>query len=257
MVQGLRSLMFRVWYWYISKIDSNAEVTFMNYGYDDPSVKVTLDNEDEPNRYSIQLYHRLASAVDLKNKNIVEVGCGRGGGLAYIAKTFSPSNAIGIDLENRAVNFANSHHNGNGLIYKQGDAHKIPLESNSYDVLINVESSHRYLDMNKFLSEVTRVLKHDGYFLYTDFRYPHEMQVLKESIDSLNLSLIDEQLINPNVISALKNDTARRQDLVKRLTPKIFHKTALNFAGVEGSPTYNQILSGDLVYYIYILKKNG
>ncbi|NVO10319.1 MAG: class I SAM-dependent methyltransferase [Bacteroidales bacterium] len=257
MVQSARSLMFRIWYWYISKIDSNAEVTFMNYGYDDPSLKVTLDNEDEPNRYSIQLYHRLASAVDLKDKNIVEVGCGRGGGLAYIAKTFSPSNAIGIDLENRAVNFANNHHNGNGLKYKQGDAQNIPLESNSYDVLLNVESSHRYLDMNKFLSEVTRILKHDGYFLYTDFRYPHEMSALKESLDSMNLTLIEEQRINPNVILALKNDTERRKDLVKRLIPKIFQKTALNFAGVVDSPTYNQILSGDLVYYIYILQKNG
>jgi ubiquinone/menaquinone biosynthesis C-methylase UbiE len=248
--------MFRVWYWYISKIDSNAEVTFMNYGYDDESQKIPLDQEDELNRYSIQLYHRLASAISIQNKDIVEIGCGRGGGLAYITKTFTPSSALGIDLEQRAITFATDHHKNNGLSFKQGDALNIPIEKNSCDILLNVESSHRYLDMNQFLTEVARVLKQNGYFLYTDFRYPHEMPALKESLISMNFKLIEEQRINKQVVLALNNDSDRRKDLVKRLTPKIFHKTALNFAGVVGSPTYNQILRGDLIYYIYIFQKN-
>ena len=248
--------MFRVWYWYISKIDKDAEVTFMNYGYDDASLKIALDQDDESNRYSIQLYHRLASATNLKNKDIVEIGCGRGGWLAYINKTFTPSSALGIDLENKAICFANQHHKLNGLNFKQGDALNIPIESNACDIVLNVESSHRYLDMNRFLSEVTRVLKQNGYFLYTDFRYPHEMPALKESLISMNLKLIEEQIINKQVVSALNNDSERRKDLVKRLIPKIFHKSALNFAGVVNSPTYNQILNGDLIYYIYIFQKN-
>lgn len=254
---SLRSLMFRIWYWYISKVDANAEITFMNYGYDDSSQKVILDQDDEPNRYSIQLYHRLASAVELKNKNIVEIGCGRGGGLAYVTKTFSPLNSLGIDLESRAVDFANKYHKNNGLKFKQGDALNIPVESNAYDVLLNVESSHRYLDMKQFVSEVSRVLKNDGYFLYTDFRYPEEIPELKEILNSSNLKLIEEQQINSHVVAALNYDTERRVNLVKKLTPKIFHKTALNFAGVVDSPTYNQIVSGKLVYFVYIFQKAG
>jgi len=250
--------MFRVWYWYINRIDADNEILFMNYGYDDSTLKVALDQEDEPNRYSIQLYHRLASAVDLKNKDIVEVGCGRGGGLAYIAKTFSPSRALGIDLENRAVKFANKYHNSNnGLSFKQGNAQNMPVESNAYDVVLNVESSHRYLDMNQFLSEVSRVLKHDGYFLYTDFRLPEEIPALKESLNALNLTLIEEQRINDHVVASLNRDTERRKNLIEKLMPRFFHKTALNFAGVVNSVTYKQILSGELVYFVYIFQKNG
>ncbi len=254
---NLRALMFRVWYWYISRIDSDNEVTFMNYGYNDSSQKIKLDHDDEPNRYSIQLYHRLASAVDLKNKDIVEVGCGRGGGLAYVAKTFSPSSALGIDIEPRAVKFASRFHHLNQLRFKQGNALDMPIESNAFDVVINVESSHRYLDINQFLSEVSRVLKHDGYFLYTDFRYPEEIPTLKESLKAFDLKLVEEQQINSNVVSALNYDTERRINLVKKLAPKIFHKSALNFAGVVDSPTYNQIVSGDLVYFVYIFQKDG
>ena len=227
----------------------------MNYGYHDESLKVNLDKEDESNRYSIQLYHRLVNVINLRDKDIVEIGCGRGGGLEYVAKTFTPANALGIDLENRAITFANNHHKRSGLSFKQGDAQNIPLESNSYDVVLNVESSHRYLFFDKFLAEVTRILKKDGYFLYTDFRYPQEMPALVDSLKAMNMTLIEEQRINPQVISALDHDSERRIKLVKKLTPRIFRKTALNFAGVVDSPTYNQILKGDLVYYIYIFQK--
>ncbi len=257
MGQKLRSLMFRVWYWYISRIDADNEIVFMNYGYHDPTHHIDLDHKDESNRYSIQLYHRLASSVDLKNKSIVEVGCGRGGGLSYIAKTFMPAGAVGIDLEKRAVNFANKYHNVEGLSFLQGDAHYLPIESSSYDALINVESSHRYLDFKQFLSEVSRVLKHDGYFLFTDFRSPEDMPEMKKSLESLNLKLIDEQQINKNVIASLIQDSPRREMLVEKLIPGFLKKTALNFAGVVDSVTYNQILSGELVYFVYIFQKNG
>jgi len=255
MVRIFRSLMFRVWYWYISKIDADNEVVFMNYGYEDPSEKIRLDAEDESNRYSIQLYHRLASAVDLKNKTIVEVGCGRGGGLSYITKTFSPSKALGIDLEKKAVDFASKYHTEKGLSFKQGDAHSLPVESNSCDALLNVESSHRYSNFNQFLSEVSRVLKHDGYFLYTDFRFPHEMPALKESLKAQNLKLIEEQEINSNVITALQLDTLRRKNLVKKLIPGFLHKAALNFSGAIDSPTYKKIESGEMLYYLYVFQK--
>lgn len=256
MGKKVRSLMFRVWYWYISRIDADNEIVFMNYGYHDPSKTVDLDQKDESNRYSIQLYHRLASSVDLKNKSIVEVGCGRGGGLSYVAKTFLPSDALGIDLEKRAVSFANKYHTEDALYFLQGDAHFLPIESNTYDVLLNVESSHRYLDFNQFLSEVSRVLKQDGYFLYTDFRNPEEMQELKESLNSLDMKLIEEEEINHHVVSALIHDTPRRVNLVEKLIPGFLKKTALNFAGVVGSEIYYQILSGELVYYVFVFQKN-
>ena len=254
---NVRYLMFRIWYWYISKVDADAEITFMNYGYDDDVQKIELDPEDEPNRYSIQLYHRLASVVEIKDKSIVEIGCGRGGGLAYITKTFTPAEALGIDLEPRAIDFASRFHPLKGLSFKQGDALNIPLNDNSCDVLLNVESSHRYLNMGQFLAEVSRVLKDDGYFLFTDFRYPHEIPVLKNELIATDMELVDEQQINRNVIAALVQDTPRRKDLVEKLLPRIFHKTGFNFAGVIDSPTYKQILSEDLIYFIYIFKKSG
>jgi ubiquinone/menaquinone biosynthesis C-methylase UbiE len=251
----LQSFIFRAWYWYLNIIDKDADLLFMNYGYEDANEKIILAQDDELNRYSIQLYHRLATAVDLKDKNIVEVGCGRGGGLAYITRKFSPSNSLGIDIERRAVNFANKYHQIKGLSFVQGDAHNLPVASNTYDVVLNVESSHRYFNMNLFLSEVSRVLKPKGYFLFTDFRFQHEMPALEEALSLSGLTRIEQQSINSPVLAALNHDTERRKRLVKKLIPQILYNLALDFAGVTNSVTYNRILSGEFVYFLYIFQK--
>ena len=42
------------------------DVVFLNAGYEeDPPMAIPLAASDEPNRYSIQLYHRTAAQVDL------------------------------------------------------------------------------------------------------------------------------------------------------------------------------------------------
>ena len=53
----------------------------MNYGYaplHDHSETVKLDEADGPNRYFMQLYHDVVSAVDLMNLDVLEIGSGRG-----------------------------------------------------------------------------------------------------------------------------------------------------------------------------------
>lgn len=257
MKSSLRALMFKVWYGYISLIDKDADVLFMNYGYHDSEEQIKLDPEYEKNRYSIQLYHRLANAVDLKGKSIVEIGCGRGGGLAYITKRFSPSSALGIDLNKRAANFGNKHYKIEGLKFQEGNAMGLPLSDQSFDIVLNVESSHRYPDFDTFLSEVKRVLKPNGYFLFTDFRYSKDFQHMEEKLQEMGMSKIEGHRINKNVVEALNKDNGRRQLLVNKLMPKFLHKTALNFAGAVGSNTYNMIDDGRFDYFLYVFHNNN
>ena len=252
---NFRESLFRIWYWYVNKLDKNAEILFMNYGYSDKDQEVPLDEQNEPNRYSIQLYHHLASATDIKNKDIIEIGCGRGGGISYITKNFSPASAKGIDLDKQAISFCNRYYSLNGLSFLQGDAQNLSLENNTCDVVINVESSHRYPDMSAFLGEVSRILRPKGYFLFTDFRYDYEIEDLRKELELSGMSVLKERFINEEVVAALELDDARKRKLVKRLTPKVLHKIALNFAGAIGSETYNQFASRKYVYFSYVLKK--
>ena len=71
MTINLKEMMFRWWYAYVSKVDKNAEIQFMNYGYHDPDHHVPLPNHHEPNRYSIQLYHQFIKHVPIDQKDII------------------------------------------------------------------------------------------------------------------------------------------------------------------------------------------
>jgi ubiquinone/menaquinone biosynthesis C-methylase UbiE len=255
-MSAIREWAFRTWYWYVNNIDKNAEILFMNYGYSDPEKPVQLDPHDEPNRYSIQLYNLLASSTDLKNKDIAEIGCGRGGGLSYVVKKYSPDTALGVDLDKHAMSFCNKHYKIKGLTFQQGDAQQLNLKDGSFDAILNVESSHRYPQMELFLNEVKRLLRPGGYFLYVDFRYDHEMNDLKKQLQSSGLTILKEQLITQNVVKALEADDPRKRKLVQKLAPRFLHKIALNFAGTIGSDTYNQFASRKYEYYCFIMRKD-
>jgi len=195
------------------------------------------------------------SSVDTESKDIVEIGCGRGGGLSYIARIFPVASALGIDLNNRAILFCNRHYKMKGLSFLKGDAQNLKLEKNSCDIVINVESSHRYPNMNAFLKEVVRILRLGGYFLFTDFRYDNEMEGLKKDLEESGLTVVKERNINHEVTAALALDDTRRRKLIYKLAPKFLHNLALNFAGAVGSDTYNNFASNKYVYFSYLFKK--
>jgi SAM-dependent methyltransferase len=257
MIRKMREWMFQVWYWYVSNIDKNAEVIFMNYGYSSADMPVELEPKDEPNRYSAQLYHLLASAVDLKNKNIAEIGCGRGGGLSYVTRTFAPATALGVDLNQRASDFCNDYYKIDGLRFKQGDAQDLSfIPDASFDGILNVESSHRYPRFDLFLSEVVRLLRPGGHFLFTDFRYSNEIDNLRKQLEGTGMTILKVVDITSNVVEALTADDARKRELVHRLAPRVLRDIALNFAGAIGSETYNQFANRKYEYVHYVLQKN-
>jgi ubiquinone/menaquinone biosynthesis C-methylase UbiE len=246
---------WKILYWYISRLDKEGEVIFLNYGYDN-GEKIELKKEDEKNRYPIQLYHHIANSIKLKGLDVLEVGCGRGGGASYIVRYLSPKSVKGIDICRRAIDFCKEHYSLEKLSFSPGNALRLPYKDNNLDVVINVESSHRYPSMDKFLSEVYRVLKPGGYFLFADLRYKETIKSLKKQLKKSGLKLVKEEVITQNVLKALHLDHERRIELVERLAPRFFHEFTKEFAGTKETALYNSLLSGKKEYLNYILKKD-
>jgi ubiquinone/menaquinone biosynthesis C-methylase UbiE len=228
----------------------------MNYGYVDPASQPDMKADDEPNRYSVQLYHLLGTATDMKNKDIAEIGCGRGGGLSYIMRTFEPETALGIDLDENAVKFCKKNYPHKGLSFEKGDAQDLSfLPDHSFDIILNNESSHRYPRMDLFLQEVQRLLRPGGCFLFSDFRSDQNMENLKQLVRSSDLAVLREKDITSNVLKAMEADDQRKRQLVKKLIPFFIQKIALNFAGTVGSETYNRFATRKYQYFHYVMKK--
>jgi ubiquinone/menaquinone biosynthesis C-methylase UbiE len=247
---------FRRWYRFVNNVDQKGEIVFMNYGYADDSHHMPLDAVDEPNRFPIQLYHQLVKGHDLENKDILEIGCGRGGGLAFLTKLLKPSSATGIDLDPTAVEFCNKHWGKPGLTFMQGNAQHLPFPDKSFDVIINVESSHRYEDIGMFLSEVKRLLRPNGIFLLTDFRGKDRVPELLAHFKESGLEMTGQDNVTSQVVKALDLDDRRRRRLIDTYVPKFMHWIALDFSGAKGSPTFQKFSSGKWIYFNYYFKRH-
>lgn len=69
----------------MSSLDPGSDLKVLNYGFYD-GKDIPLDPEDVPNLLRLSLYHHVASAVDLSDRDVLEVGSGRGGGLSYVVR---------------------------------------------------------------------------------------------------------------------------------------------------------------------------
>jgi ubiquinone/menaquinone biosynthesis C-methylase UbiE len=252
----VRRFMIHGLYEVLGRLDRAEELTFLNYGYaNGANGELILDPCDEPNRWAIQLYDHVTSATDLRGKHVLEVGCGRGGGAAYIARQRSPASMLGLDLSERAVAFCKRRHRADALSFAQGDAESLPFDDERFDVVLNVESSHGYGRLDRFLGEVSRVLRPGGEFLYTDHRAPSQLAAWRATLDSSGLIQLEEMEITQYVLMALDFDHARKASLIERRCPAPLRQSLREFAAVRGSRAYERFRTGDTRYLSFRFRK--
>jgi ubiquinone/menaquinone biosynthesis C-methylase UbiE len=245
-------------YQFFARLHRKKEWSFMNYGYaplESEDATPSLSQEDEPNRYSIQLYHHLASAVNLQSLRVLEVGSGRGGGAHYLKRYFSPQTMVGVDFSKNAVSLCQEHYRVKGLSFIPGDAEALPFRENAFDVVLNVESSHCYASMGQFLSQVNRVLKPGGYFLFADFRVKMRFDELTHLLDRSGFQSLRYKDISANVLKALDEDEKYRNHLIDKGAPSWLRKLMREFSGTKGTTFYKRLLSGEVIYHSHILQK--
>lgn len=228
--QGVQKFIYR----YATRRLEGEDVVFLNYGYEeDPALGVQLSAADELNRYSIQLYHSTATQVDLHGKQVLEVGCGHGGGASYLTRTLHPASYTGLDLNPAGIEFCRKRHTLAGLEFKQGDAENLPFADGSFDAVINVESSHLYPHFPRFLDEVARVLRPGGHFLYTDARAVHDLASWEEALENAPMRMVSARLINAEVVRGMEKTLERWQYVIDRVTPVLLRGAVRKFAPAQ------------------------
>lgn len=136
----------------------------------------------------------LFSQIELnKDFLVLDLGCGLGGTCRMLAEKYDCI-VHGIDYSDRYIETANSLSKLVDLesltLFKTGDATNLPYPSEHFDLIITQHVQMCIADKEKFYSEVKRVLKKGGRFIYYD--------VLKKSDDVLNYPLpwVDEEISN-------------------------------------------------------------
>jgi len=210
---------------------------------------------DESDRACIQLYHYVATQVALRGKNVLEVSCGHGGGASYLTRTLQPKNYTALDLNPTGINFCRQRHHLDGLKFVPGDAENLPFEPDTFDAVINVEASHCYPDFLRFLTEVARVLRPGGHFLYADFRFAEQLAEWEKAIADAPLKILHQRNINAEVLRGMNRNSRRSQDLIARHLPRFLQNLGADFAGVKGSRIHTALNRGELSYRSYCFEK--
>ena len=253
---GFRKSIWKTIYGFLAWRFPTREWFFMNYGYENPSQELKLLPEDEKNRYFIQMYAQAFSELELAERDILEVGCGRGGGSEWISRTQNVRSMTGLDLSDKAIGLCQEMHKRTNLKYLQGDAEKLPFPEARFDMVINIESCHHYPSVPTFLQEVTRVLKPGGYFCIADYGEKFELDRLHQYLKDTDLELLHWSDISSNVVSALELTEALKVKLLNSYVPWFLRSPVKTFVGAKGTDIYDRFVDGRLLYMSAKLRKS-
>jgi SAM-dependent methyltransferase len=245
-----KRLLWRGWYQFLASRYRQPGWTFMNYGYR-ADAPLALAPEDEPDRSCIQLYDTVARAVPLAGRDVLEVGCGRGGGASFVARYHRPARMVAVDLAPRAVALAAARFPVPNLTFRTGDAEQLPFAAASFDAVLNVESSHCYGRIADFFGEVRRVLRPGGAFLYADFRPREELPAWRAALRDAGLRIETERDLTPGVVAALDADDDGKRSMIDGLIDRPLAGVFRQFAGLRGTMIYDELRSGALTYLAF------
>jgi ubiquinone/menaquinone biosynthesis C-methylase UbiE len=262
----LRRAISRKLYDYLARTYPLAEWTTMNYGYamfpgDTPSLAV---DPSLPEHLALQLYMCLVVALQsdgclkLNGCEVLEIGSGRGGGAAHLARHFRPRRYVALDISVEATALARRQHGKESAVeFVHGDAENLPFAEASFDVVINVESAHCYGSIGRFLAEVHRVLRSGGRLAFADFvseRHGARGRLLA-TLRQAPLRLVHVEEITANVVAALAQDEARKRALLDRWTKGWFRSFAQGAYAMEGSAMQRELAARRTVYLVAVLEK--
>ncbi len=105
-------------------------------------------------------------------QNVLELGCGMGSVSAFLAGEYK-MNVVGTDFDLDQINLARSLYPETELLhYQVEDATRLTFAANNFDLVIAQNVFHHIPAWKKAVSEIARVLRNSGYFIWFDLALP-------------------------------------------------------------------------------------
>jgi MPBQ/MSBQ methyltransferase len=114
-----------------------------------------------------RLYIELFDRFDPNCKTVLEVGCGRGHGVAWLRER--GYEASGIDVLPGQIEKSKIVYPSLSSYYSVGEAEQIPFGDSSFDCICSVEAAQHFTSFNQFCKESFRVLKINGKLIVSTY----------------------------------------------------------------------------------------
>jgi len=239
--------------------------TFLNWGYV-PDGSPEFSAIELPkrclNKNCLKLILELVGDVDLNGRDVLEVGCGRGGNIQALNRFFKVKSFTGLDITPASIAFCKENLANERCHFIQEDAENLPFVDESFDVVINVESSNAYPDIEKFYDRVSRVLKTQGYFLYTDILKTEKFPAYLDYLKHQGLELEIDRDITPNVLLSRQElgDVQMKSfglssEILSPDSSPVEQEVFEGFLAPEDSDFFQKIKAGKFQYRMFRFRK--
>ncbi len=162
------------------KDDLSASCLFagdlMNFGYWENPIEEGPISTEQRVESEKNLYRFVIGKLGIERSDaVLEVGCAKGGGTAFIYNEFAPTEIHGIDICSAQLKRAERlnakllQENGHSIFFREGAAEKIPYGSDRFDKVISVQAAQHFESLEQFASETYRVLKPGGKIAFCTF----------------------------------------------------------------------------------------
>ena len=264
-------------HYFVSDLYNNILDKLKSIGVDLNDVKRTdLSSVDEFHVRGLEVSKELAQYITSSNLKVLDVGCGLGGPARMLADEKSCT-VTGLDLSQEFIDTAKALSKLVNLDSKttflKGDALALPFERNSFDIVWTQHVQMNIFEKKKFYSEIFRVLKTGGKFLYydifkssdNDINYPMPWASRQDLSHLINIAELEKILnsIGFNSFSK-KNQTDAGLGSIKQMLSHIkeFGPPIMGLNVLMGKDTKQKILNafnhfdqGDLQLWSGFVKK--
>jgi ubiquinone/menaquinone biosynthesis C-methylase UbiE len=109
---------------------------------------------------SENLVARLADAIPVRSRDVLDVACGKGATTRYLARRFPEASITGINISEKQLETCRT--NAPGSRFLRMDATALEFAGGSFDAILCVEAAFHFRTRERFLKEAYRVLRPGG-----------------------------------------------------------------------------------------------
>lgn len=250
--------MSEAWYSEAALKIRDPRFLFMNHGYWEPTIAPTSDG---PGAYA----HLLSEALVLKvlgdlpsaGARVLDVGCGRGGACALLARDTQVARIVGLDRCAEGVETCRQNVQDPRVEFVVGDAQALPFADGSFERVLNLESAHGYPDRGAFFREVHRVLVPDGRFSYADGIPPATLDEQVAGLAAAGLVVEHVEDITAPVVEALVRSSDDRRAFYSAMiaADTVDHAFAHRLCNALTGSIPEVYRKGTLHYYVWRCRK--
>lgn len=133
---------------------------------DDLPEYLPFPDEDSRNWRQVHLeIPAMCRALGLpRGARVLEVGCGRGTGLAPLARWLAPAKLVGLDLDPALIDIARARLSAVAVTLVVADVRALPHADGAFDLVIDFGTCFHIARPDAALGEIARVLSPGGLF---------------------------------------------------------------------------------------------